>query len=306
VLTANKTNAYRLLSGHVEDVRGVTVERFGDVVIIRREPDGDLVDAQFRVMAEWYREWLGVKTVFLRTAPRKGKAAGEATFTDTVPDKMLLGKALSEEVVVAEHGIKYLVRPGLASSPGLFLDQRDNRHLVYKSAANKDILNLFAYTCGFSVAAAVGGAKRVVSVDLSPKNLEWGRANFSLNEVPVEGHLFLTAHVSQFLKRGTKDAEKYDLIVVDPPSFAHGRKAGQDFSVERDLTGLVAAIVPLLRAGGQLLVSMNLRRMSWRAFRERVRAGLGARKVASIEPLALPADFAIDSDHAKSLWVTLS
>lgn len=306
VLTENQTNAYRLLSGHVEDMRGVTVERFGDVVIIRAETDADMGEGQFRAMAEWYREWLDVKTVCLRHAARKRKAGSEEADGEPAPDKMLLGKSLPEEIVVVENGLKFLVRPQLVASQGLFLDQRDNRQLVQASAANKDVLNLFAYTCGFSVAAAVGGAKRVVSVDLSPKNIEWGQANFALNDLPVEGHLFLAAHVAQFLKRGTKDAEKYDFIVVDPPSFAHGRKSGQDFSVERDLTGLVAAIVPLLRAGGRLLVSMNLRRMSWRAFRERVRGGLSARKITSIEPLTLPPDFAMDGDHSKSLLVTLS
>lgn len=306
VLARTDTSAYRLLSGHVEDMRGVTVERLGELVIIRSESDSKAEEAFFRAMAEFYREWLGVKIVVWRRIPKKGKPVDDESWADSSHDKVLLGKAFPDELTVVENGLKYLVRPGAPTTSGLFLDQRENRSRVRALSRDKDVLNLFAYSCGFSVAAAAGGARRVVSVDLSPKNIEWGKANFALNDLPVDGHLFLAAHVAQFLKRGAKDEEKYDLIVVDPPSFAHGRKSGQDFSVERDLTGLVASIAPLLRKGGCLLVSMNLRRMSWRAFRERVRAGLGARKISGMEALPLPADFAMDSDHAKSLLVTVA
>lgn len=305
LLSRMDTTACRVLSGHVEDLRGVTIDRYGDVLYARSDRDRPDAGPQFRALAAWYRDWLDMRTFCWRREPRQSKPEQEF-LSDAPDDTMLIGSPPPDEMVVQENGLKYLVRPGASTSSGLFLDQRDNRRRVRDLARNKELLNLFAYTCTFSIAATAGGARRTVNVDLSAKYLEWGRANFALNELSTDAHAFLAGHVAQYLKRAVRDKERFDILIIDPPSFAHGRKAGQDFSVERDLTELVASAAPLLRPGGKLLISVNLRRMSWRALRERVRAGLSGRKISEIEALPLPIDFAMDPDHAKSLLITIS
>lgn len=297
-------NAFRLLSGHAEDLPGVIVERWSEVLIVKRAAEAPVEEKTCRAMAAWYRPWFDVRTVVLRHEPPRRATEDDDAEGRPFRDILIHGSSLPAELVVHENNLKFLIRPE-QPSPGLYLDQRDNRRRLHRCARDKDVLNLFAYTCGFSVAAAAGGACKVVSVDLSPRSLEWGKKNFVQNGLHPEEHLFVAAHFSDFLKRAARAGETFDLLVIDPPSFAHGRRSGQDFSVERDLSSLLADAAPLLRPGGQLLVSMNLRRLSWRALRERVRRGLSTRKILTLRELPLPPDFAVDPDHAKSLWITV-
>ena len=106
--------------------------------------------------------------------------------------------------------------------------------------------------------------------------------------------------------RAGRQERRFDLIIIDPPSFAHGRRRGQDFSVARDLTSLVAAALPVLRSGGTMMVSSNLRKMSLSGLRARVRAAAGDRRCRVIDTPPLPVDFAVDPDHAKTVFVEFS
>lgn len=155
----------------------------------------------------------------------------------------------------SENGLKFEFRSEQGLSPGLFLDQRENRALVAMTATNKSVLNLFSYTCGFSLAAAKAGAKEVVSVDLSKTFLEWGKRNFSLNNLDPSKYEFYAADTEFFLERTLLKNRKFDLIVLDPPSF--GRKGKAVFKIEKDLPRLLQACQKLLNVKGQILVSCN-------------------------------------------------
>jgi 23S rRNA (cytosine1962-C5)-methyltransferase len=167
----------------------------------------------------------------------------------------------------------------------------------------KDVLNLFAYTCSFSVAAAAGGANSTVSVDLSPKHLEWGRGNFVLNGLELSNHQFIRSDAFDYLRRAERQGKQFDLILLDPPSFAHGRRRGRSFSIARDLADLVAASVKVLRHGGVLMVSTNYRQLSWQSFRGCLARGAGRRKQKLIDTPPLPLDFTSDPHHAKTMFV---
>lgn len=158
----------------------------------------------------------------------------------------------------SENGLKFEFRSEQGLSPGLFLDQRENRALVAKIAPDKSVLNLFAYTCGFSVAAAKAGAKEVVSVDLSKNFLEWGKRNFSLNDLDPSRYEFYAADTEFFLERTLIKKRKFDLIVLDPPSF--GRNGKSVFKIEKDLPRLLHSCQKLLHPNGQILVSCNYER----------------------------------------------
>ena len=158
---------------------------------------------------------------------------------------------------VIEHGVKFRVNLSDYLDTGLFLDHRETRQMVAKMAKDKTVLNLFAYTCAFSVHAAVGGASSTKSVDLSNTYLDWGRENFLLNKIPLKNHQFVRADCMRFLE---EEKQKYDLIILDPPTLSRSKKMDQMLDVQRDYPFLVENSLKLLKSGGTLFFSTNLRK----------------------------------------------
>lgn len=300
LLRSETTDAYRLLSGEQEEMPGLIVERFGAEAFIFTDGKTSGAADRLRETARWYREALGLRAVYAKTSASTAGASGAEPADSAL---LLAGRDLVGDLLATEHGLRFLVRPDQSYSVGLFPDQRDNRKAVRDFSAGRDVLNLFAYTCGFSVAAAVGGARSVVSVDLSSKALEWGKENLRANGLDPGAFAFERSSASDFLKRSMKQNRTFDLIILDAPTFAHGRNRKQSFSISRDLSGLVAQSSEVLRPGGILLVSMNFRRMSWRGLRERIRRGLAGRRYRELASPPLPVDYAVDPDHAKWIWI---
>lgn len=173
--------------------------------------------------------------------------------SDQKPAALIAGEEPGE-ITVQENGLSYLVEPAGGYSSGLFLDQRLNRQWVTGLAA-KRMLNLFAYTCSFTVCAASVGAQ-TCSVDASKRVLATGRGNLELNGIdPAAGHRFLADDAMKVVPRLLKRSEMFDLIVLDPPTF--GRADGRVFRIEKDLPVLVRNCFELLEPGGSLLVSCN-------------------------------------------------
>ncbi len=138
---------------------------------------------------------------------------------------------------------------------GLFLDHRTLRYKVFKTAKNKNLLNLFCYTGAFSVHAALGGAK-TTSIDMSKTYIEWAQENFKLNKIPLDQHIFHAANVMDVLPTLK---EKFDVIILDPPTFSNSKKMVESFEVERDQIGLVDSCMKLLKENGVLYFSCNKR-----------------------------------------------
>ncbi len=138
---------------------------------------------------------------------------------------------------------------------GLYLDQRLQRQWVKENSKNRSVLNLFAYTCGFGVAAAMGGAKDVTSVDTNKNMLEWGRENFEINGLDSLKHNFLCRDAVQFLEQAKAKRNLFDLIVCDPPNFA--RRDRHIFKIENELENLIRSSLEILTQSGQLLISTN-------------------------------------------------
>ncbi len=169
------------------------------------------------------------------------------------PAELMAGEEPGE-LIVQEAGLSYVVEPAGGYSSGLFLDQRANRQWVSGLGARR-MLNLFAYTCSFTVCAAAGGAE-TCSVDAAKRVLATGRRNLELNGIdPAEGHRFLADDARKVVPRLVKRGEKFDLIVLDAPTF--GRADGRVFRVEKDLGELVRECFELLDEGGWMLVSCN-------------------------------------------------
>ena len=163
----------------------------------------------------------------------------------------------NEFITVKEYQSKFLVNLHDYLDTGLFLDHRPLRQIIYKSAEGKKVLNLFSYTGSISVAAAVGKALKVTSVDMSTTYQNWARKNFELNEIPVNAHNFITDSALEYLE---KASQRFDIIVLDPPTFSNSKNMEEDFEVEKDQVFLVKHCLRMLAPDGVLYFSNNKRR----------------------------------------------
>lgn len=203
-----------------------------------------------------------------------------------------------------------LVRLGDGLSTGLFLDQRGNRLRVRELAHGKSIANLFAYTCAFTVAAALGGAASTVSVDAAAAALERGRANLAHAGVLSTGeHSFVAADAFAWLARAARRGERFDVVIVDPPSYS-STKRGR-FVAGSDYVELAAAAIAVLAPHGKLLACTNHRGIPAARFRRMLfdAARAAKRDVAQVKDLVSPPDFPVPpggEPHMKSALVSLA
>jgi 23S rRNA (cytosine1962-C5)-methyltransferase len=160
-------------------------------------------------------------------------------------------------------------------STGLFLDMREARAGVRRLAAGRSLLNCFAYTCAFGVAALAGGATQAVNLDISKRYLDWGRENYARNGLEAAPTDFIFGDVFDWLKRFGRAGRRFDLVILDPPSYATTRQTR--FAVERDYDRLVALAAPVVAPGGTLLACANSRGLTERGLLAQLRRGLGDR-----------------------------
>jgi 23S rRNA (cytosine1962-C5)-methyltransferase len=167
--------------------------------------------------------------------------------------------ASAQDFVVREGGNRFIVNLIDHLDTGLFLDHRETRALVGTLAADRRVLNLFCYTGSFSVYAARNGAASTTSVDLSKTYLDWARRNFELNGLEFGRNRLVQADVVRFLEQERSSKDRYELIVLDPPSFSNSKRMQGVLDVQRDHVALVRGCLSLLAPGGELLFSTNLR-----------------------------------------------
>ncbi|MGB7978546.1 MAG: class I SAM-dependent methyltransferase [Chlamydiales bacterium] len=158
---------------------------------------------------------------------------------------------------VLEYGVQFLINLTDYLDTGLFLDHRETRQLVASHAKGKKVLNLFAYTCSFSVHAALQGALYTKSVDMSNTYTDWGRENFLINALSLKNHPIIRADCLKFLD---EEGEKYDVIVIDPPTISRSKKMDQMFDIQIDYPDLLSKAMTLLNPKGILFFSTNSRK----------------------------------------------
>lgn len=181
---------------------------------------------------------------------------------------------------------------------GLFLDHRPIRTEIETLAKNKDFLNLFSYTCTASVHAAVGGARSTTSVDMSQTYLNWGRKNLALNGLGDREHEFVQADCLKWLKQAQDEKSRYDVIFMDPPSFSNSKRMDDILDVQRDHVELITLAMGLLRPGGQLVFSNNLRRFKME------RDALKQFNIEDVSAQSLPKDFERNSKIHQCFRIT--
>lgn len=189
-----------------------------------------------------------------------------------------------QRTVVREGGLKFIVNLVDYVDTGLFLDHRVTRQMVHDEAKGKHFLNLFAYTGSFSVYAADGGAKSTTSVDLSQTYLDWARDNMGINRFSGDSHRYIAADINTWIGEHPP-GEKYDLVVLDPPTFSNSKKLEEDWNLQNDAVPLLQKLLPLVRKGGVIYFSCNFRRFK---FDE---SGIAASSIHEISKQTVPEDF---------------
>jgi 23S rRNA (cytosine1962-C5)-methyltransferase len=227
-------------------IPGLVMELFGEVLFLNYYVDRcDLDPVELKALALNLAQKHQLKSVWVSYFEKN-------RFDKTTPKKELLTGELIQEWVVTENDLNFKLKVDEGFSRGIFLDQKENRKLLADKKFKK-ILNCFSYTCAFGVYCAKSGAI-TYNVDLSKKYLEWGKENYQLNNVSLEGHYFYARDVFEFLK---KTDQKFDLIILDPPSFSRS-KEGRVFSVEKDYQELLRLSKTKLEKNGSIFFSSNL------------------------------------------------
>jgi len=287
---AEGTDAHRLCT--MEDG---WVERFGHDILISFKR----VLVRERLIQE-LKEWANsipfkVERIFARFVPRKSEQRESPRLICGNPAENL-------QTIATERRLKFGIDFGAGFSVGLFPDQRENRSFV-RQITPKRLLNCFAYTCSFSVSAAYVGAT-TFNIDLSKKSLTRGRENFVLNSLPPMGHRFIVDDVMEVLPRLAGKGEKFDVIILDPPTFSRSRK-GKTFHVEDDFEKLLVDSLELTERNSHVLVSTNCSTLREPALEVMARYGLKASRRAGAlrRSPALP-DFP-PGTGASSIWLTL-
>jgi 23S rRNA (cytosine1962-C5)-methyltransferase len=209
-----------------------------------------------------------IESAYLKLRPRRASRLTDAQRREHARSEPLWGPPV-EHVDVVEFEARFAVRPTAGLSVGLFLDMREVRAWVGHNVVGRSVLNLFAFTCAFGVSAMLGKAERVVNVDLSRPYLEWGQDNYRLNDLAADEQDFIYGDAFDWLGRFARRGTRFDLVVVDPPSFS-----SSPFSVSRDYPRLVDAAARIVAHAGILVAATNHAGTSEERFEAWLRAGL--------------------------------
>jgi 23S rRNA (cytosine1962-C5)-methyltransferase len=232
--------AYRLCNGIADGLDGVAIDKYNahyqiqffNKNLLKREQElvqllKNLFSPEFIAVKYRFANHSRIKTVF-----------GE-----------------NPKTVVEEYSCKFAVDLLDTLNPGLFLDMREARHYFAQLCTGKEVLNLFAYTCSFSVHARKNGAVKTVNVDISKKNLGKGKKNYILNEIEPEQGEFFCGDSEEYVNWCIKKGKKFGAIAIDPPSFAKNGK--KTFSVAKNLENLATKAVNILENNGVILLATN-------------------------------------------------
>ncbi|RSJ14886.1 Ribosomal RNA large subunit methyltransferase I [Streptococcus mitis] len=285
------TTAFRLFNQEGDGFGGLTVDLYGDYAVF-----------------SWYNSYVyqirqTISEAFRQVFPEVLGAYGKIRFKGLDYESAhVYGQEAPDFFTVLENGVLYQVFMNDGLMTGIFLDQHEVRgSLVDGLAMGKSLLNMFSYTAAFSVAAAMGGASQTTSVDLAKRSRELSQAHFQANGISTDDHRFIVMDVFEYFKYAKRKSLTYDVIVLDPPSFARNRK--QTFSVAKDYHKLISQSLEILNPGGIIIASTNAANVSRQKFTEQIDKGFAGRSYQILNKYGLPADFAYNKKDESSNYL---
>ena len=285
------TTAFRLFNQEGDGFGGLTVDLYGDYAVF-----------------SWYNSYVyqirqTISEAFRQVFPEVLGTYEKIRFKGLDYDSAhVYGQEAPDFFTVLENGVLYQVFMNDGLMTGIFLDQHEVRgSLVDGLAMGKSLLNMFSYTAAFSVAAAIGGASQTTSVDLAKRSRELSQAHFQANGISTDDHRFIVMDVFEYFKYAKRKALTYDVIVLDPPSFARHKK--QTFSVAKDYHKLISQSLEILNPGGIIIASTNAANVSRQKFTEQIDKGFAGRSYQILNKYGLPADFAYNKKDESSNYL---
>lgn len=285
------TTAFRLFNQEGDGFGGLTVDLYGDYAVF-----------------SWYNSYVYqirkvISEAFRQVFPEVLGAYEKIRFKDLDYESAhVYGQEAPDFFTVLENGVLYQVFMNDGLMTGIFLDQHEVRgSLVDGLAMGKSLLNMFSYTAAFSVAAAMGGASQTTSVDLAKRSRELSQAHFQANGISTDDHRFVVMDVFEYFKYAKRKGLTYDVIVLDPPSFARNKK--QTFSVAKDYHKLISQSLEILNPGGIIIASTNAANVSRQKFTEQIDKGFAGRSYQILNKYGLPADFAYNKKDESSNYL---
>ncbi|HEV0161812.1 TPA: class I SAM-dependent rRNA methyltransferase [Streptococcus pneumoniae] len=287
----NLTTAFRLFNQEGDGFGGLTVDLYGDYAVF-----------------SWYNSYVyqirqTISEAFRQVFPEVLGAYEKIRFKGLDYESAhVYGQEAPDFFTVLENGVLYQVFMNDGLMTGIFLDQHEVRgSLVDGLAMGKSLLNMFSYTAAFSVVAAMGGASQTTSVDLAKRSRELSQAHFQANGLSTDEHRFIVMDVFEYFKYAKRKDLTYDVIVLDPPSFARNKK--QTFSVAKDYHKLISQSLEILNPGGIIIASTNAANVSRQKFTEQIDKGFAGRSYQILNKYGLPADFAYNKKDESSNYL---
>jgi len=285
------TTAFRLFNQEGDGFGGLTVDLYGDYAVF-----------------SWYNSYVYqirkvISEAFRQVFPELLGAYEKIRFKGLDYESAhIYGQEAPDFFTVLENGVLYQVFMNDGLMTGIFLDQHEVRgSLVDGLAMGKSLLNMFSYTAAFSVAAAMGGPSQTTSVDLAKRSRELSQAHFQANGISTDDHRFIVMDVFEYFKYAKRKGLTYDVIVLDPPSFARNKK--QTFSVTKDYHKLISQSLEILNPGGIIIASTNAANVSRQKFTEQIDKGFAGRSYQILNKYGLPADFAYNKKDESSNYL---
>lgn len=285
------TTAFRLFNQEGDGFGGLTVDLYGDYAVFSWY--NSYVYQIRKVISEAFRQ------VFSEVLGTYEKIRFKGLDYESAH---VYGQEAPDFFTVLENGVLYQVFMNDGLMTGIFLDQHEVRgSLVDGLAMGKSLLNMFSYTAAFSVAAAMGGSSQTTSVDLAKRSRELSQAHFQANGISTDDHRFIVMDVFEYFKYAKRKGLTYDVIVLDPPSFARNKK--QTFSVAKDYHKLISQSLEILNPGGIIIASTNAANVSRQKFTEQIDKGFAGRSYQILNKYGLPADFAYNKKDESSNYL---
>ncbi|WP_071461561.1 class I SAM-dependent rRNA methyltransferase [Bacillus massilinigeriensis] len=277
------TNAFRVVNGEGDGLGGLTIEYFDGYYLINWYSKGIYHFREQIINA--LKELVEFKAIYQKKRfDVSGKYIEE--------DDFVLGERGSFPIIVKENGVNFAIYLNESAMVGVFLDQRDVRKRIRDTyAAGKNVLNTFSYTGAFSVFAAVGGAAKTTSVDLANRSLNKTIEQFSLNELDYNAQDIIVEDVFKYFKYAVKKQLMFDMVILDPPSFARSKK--MVFSAEKDYKNLLKEAISITEDEGIIVASTNASSFNMNKFKSFIDMAFkeSNRRYQLVEEFSLPKDF---------------
>ena len=288
-----QTTAFRVVNGEGDELGGLIIDIYGDFAVF-----------------SWYNETFYAQRevivlAFQKIFPEIQGAYEKIRFdSDLLESQKMYGADAQEPLLIKENGITYATYLNEGLMTGIFLDQREVRgYLAEGFASGKSVLNMFSYTGAFSVASAMGGSLSTTSVDLAKRSLVKTKEQFEVNGLDLEAQKIHVMDTFEYFKYAKKKDLSFDLIILDPPSFARNKK--KVFSVSKNYGELIEDSVDILNDQGTIVASTNAANLSAKKFQQSIEEALDKKNVRyqKVREAQLPADFAVYEDFPEGNYL---